>query len=152
MHIDTVHLELCEILDFLMALPFLKEEAIVIFHDIGNQITACGRKHTRKNFAPYKIFNVIRGTKFYPSGNNILTKDIGAIKLDKNQYKYYHNYFRTLGGQWDYFPEEAHIKTLRKFIKRHYDNDCSLMFEETVKFNRVFVKNNPVHHIGSIYI
>ena len=149
--IDTVHSEPGEILDFLMALPFLKEEAIVIFHDIACQITVCGKKHTRKNYAPYKIFNIIRGIKFYPSGSNILTKDIGAIKLEKNQYKYFHDYFRTLGGQWDYFPKEAHIKMLRKFIKRYYDNDCSLMFEETVKFNRIFVKNNPVYHNGFIY-
>ncbi len=133
-----------------MVLPFLKEEAIVIFHDIGNQITKSGGKHSRRNFAPYKIFNIIRGTKFYPSGNYILTKDIGAIKLDTDQYKYIHDYFRALGGQWDYFPEEVHLKLIRKFIKTYYDNDCLLMFEETVKFNRVFVKNNPIY-TRSIY-
>jgi len=148
--IDSAHFEPGEILDFLIALPFLKEEAVVIFHDIGNQITKSGGKDSRRNLAPYKIFNIIRGTKFYPSGNGLLTKDIGAIKLEKSQYKYIHDYFRTLGGQWDYFPEEAHIKMIRKFIKTYYDKDCSLMFEETVKFNRVFVKNNPVH-IKAIY-
>ena len=26
----------------------------------------------------------------------------------------------------------------------YYDNECSIMFEETVRFNREFVKNNPV--------
>ena len=35
---DTAHFEPGEILDFLIVLPFLKEEAIVIFHDIANQI------------------------------------------------------------------------------------------------------------------
>jgi len=148
--IDSAHFEPGEILDFLIALPFLKEEAIVMFHDIGNQITKCGEKGSRRNFAPYKIFNIIRGTKIYPSGNNILTKDIGAIKLDKKQYKYIHDYFRALGGQWDYFPEEVHIKMIRKFIETYYDKDCLLMFEETVKFNRVFVKNNPVD-IKAVY-
>ena len=108
--IDSGHYEPGEILDFLIVLPFLKEEAIVIFHDIGNQITKAGPKGSRRNLAPYKIFNIIRGKKFYPSGKNILTKDIGAIKLDKNQFNYIHDYFRTLGGQWDYFPEEEHIK------------------------------------------
>jgi hypothetical protein len=134
-----------EILNFLFVLPFLKEEAIIIFHDIGNQITKSGPKNTRRNWASYKMFNIIRGSKFYPSGNGILTKDIGAIKLDKNQFKYIHDYFRTLGGQWDYFPEEEHIKTMTKFIKTYYDKDCLVMFEETVKFNRKFVKNNPIY-------
>ena len=77
--IDSVHYEPGEILNFLIVLPFLKEEAIVIFHDIGNQITKAGSKGSRRNLAPYKIFNIIRGKKFYPSGKNILTKDIGAI-------------------------------------------------------------------------
>jgi len=36
--IDSAHFEPGEILDFLIVLPFLKEEAIVMFHDIGNQI------------------------------------------------------------------------------------------------------------------
>ena len=143
--IDSVHFEPGEILDFLMVLPFLKEEAIVILHDIGNQITKCGQKNSRRNFAPYKIFNIIRGKKFYPSGNYILTKDIGGIKLEKNQFKFIHDYFRTLGGQWDYFPEETHIDLMRNYIKIYYDNDCSMMFEETVKFNREFVKNNPAY-------
>ena len=103
--IDTAHFEPGEILDFLIALPFLKEEAIVIFHDIANQIT---RSPERNEWAPYIIFNAIRGEKYLPSGENILTQDIGAVKLDKNQYKYYHDYFRLLGGQWQYFPKKKH--------------------------------------------
>ena len=148
--IDSGHYEPGEILDFLIALPFLKEEAIVIIHDIGNQITKSGWSGSRRNWAPYKIFNIIRGKKFFPSGNEILTKDIGAIKLEKNQFKYIHDYFGILGGQWDYFPEEEHIDLMRKFIKTYYDDECSIMFEETVKFNREFVKNNPVE-VRAVY-
>ena len=148
--IDSGHFEPGEILDFLIILPFLKEEAIIIFHDIANQITRAGGKNTRRNWAPYKIFNIIRGTKFYPSGNNILTKDIGAIKLKKNQFKYIHDYFRALGGQWDYFPEEKHIDLIRKLIKIYYDNDCLVMFEEALKFNRKFLRNNPLN-INTVY-
>jgi predicted O-methyltransferase YrrM len=142
--IDSAHLEPGEILDFLIILPFLKEEAIIIFHDIANQITKAGGKNTRRNWAPYKIFNMIRGNKFYPSGNNILTKEIGAIKLSKNQFTYIHDYFRALGGQWDYFPEEEHIDLIRKLIKIYYDNDCLVIFEEAIKFNRIFLRNNPL--------
>jgi len=138
--IDTAHFEPGEILDFLIALPFLKEEAIVIFHDIANQIT---RSPERNEWAPYIIFNAIRGEKYLPSGENILTQDIGAVKLDKNQYKYYHDYFRLLGGQWQYFPKEMHIKELLNYFKEYYDNDCLRMFNESIEFNRNFVKKNP---------
>ena len=140
--IDTAHFEPGEILDFLMILPFLKEEAIIIFHDIANQIT---RSVSRNEWAPYIIFNAIRGEKYLPSGNYILKQDIGAIKLEKNQKKYYHDYFRLLGGQWQYLPKENHINLFINFIKKYYDNECLIMFEEAVSFNKNFVKKNPKH-------
>ena len=95
---DTSHFEPGEILDFLMVLPFLKEGAIVSFHDISNQITYAGEKGTRHEYAPYIIFNLVRGKKFYPSGENILLQNIGAIILEKNQKNYFYDYFRALGG------------------------------------------------------
>ena len=136
---DTVHFEPGEILDFLMVLPFLNEEAIVIFHDIGAQYFSM----TRQEWAPYIIFNGIRGTKFYPSGNYILKHNIGAIKLEKNQSKYYQDYFRLLGGLWQYFPKEIHINLLKNFFVKYYGKKCLTIFEETISFNRYFVKQNP---------
>ena len=111
--IDTAHFEPGEILDFLIVLPFLKENAIAIFHDIANQITI---NLKRNEWAPYIIFNAIRGEKYLPSGNKILTHDIGAIKLDKKQNLYFHDYFRLLGGQWQYFPKEKHNSEYNKKI------------------------------------
>jgi predicted O-methyltransferase YrrM len=145
--IDSAHFEPGEIIDFLIVLPFLKEGAIVCFHDIGNQITKAGYKNSRKEWAPYLIYNIIRGKKYLPSGNQILTHDIGAIKLENNQYKYIHDYFRVLGGQWQYFPKEMHINLLRKLFNKYYDKDCLIMFEETVSFNRKFVRNNPMKNL-----
>ena len=137
--IDTAHFEPGEILDFIIVLPFLKENAIAIFHDIANQIT---KSSDRNEWAPYLIFNGIRGEKYLPSGPGILTKDIGAIKLDSNQKKYYYEYFRLLGGQWQYFPKEVHIEQIKKHFRKYYDNDCLIMFEEACSFNRNFVKRN----------
>ena len=145
--IDSAHFEPGEILDFLIVLPFLKEGAIVGFHDIGNQITKSGKKNSRKEWAPYIIFNIIKGKKYLPSGNKILTHDIGSIKLEKNQINYIHDYFRALGGQWQYFPKEKHIEIIRKLFNKYYDNDCLMIFEESVSFNRNFVKNNPLNNL-----
>lgn len=142
--LDTSHFEPGEILDYLLVLPFLKEEAIVILHDIANQINFAGIEGTRHEWAPYIIFNLIRGKKFYPSGDNVLLQDIGVIILEKNQNKYIYDYFRALGGQWELFPEEKHINLMRKFIKKYYDEICLSIFEDAIKFNRDFVKNNRI--------
>ena len=58
-----------------------------------------------------------------PSGKNILTQDIGVIKLERNQKKYIHDYFRALGGQWQYFPKEKHIKIIKSLFNKYYDNE-----------------------------
>lgn len=140
--IDTSHFEPGEILDFIMVFPFLKEEDIVGFHDISLQLFSY-EPNKRNEWVPYIIFNLIRGKKYLPSGINILKQNIGAIKLDVNQKNYIHDYFRALGGQWQYFPKEEHIILIRNFIKKYFDIKCLIIFEEAVKFNRKFVLNNP---------
>lgn len=146
--IDTAHFEPGEILDFLIVLPFLKEEAIVIFHDIANQITISSIG--RNEWAPYIIFNAIRGEKYLPKGKYILKQDIGAIKLDKNQRQYHKDYFRLLGGQWQYFPKEIFIKLIFNYFKKYYDKECLIIFQEAVDFNRKFIKKNPMPAIYKI--
>jgi len=150
--IDSAHFEPGEILDFIIVLPFLSEEAIIVMHDIANQITVPKKAKNsygkRNEWAPYIIFNSIRGKTFLPSGQKILIHDIGAKKLDINQSRYFHDYFRVLGGQWQYFPKEEHIKLLTEYFKKYYDSDCLNIFNETVNFNREFVKNNKK---GNLY-
>jgi len=145
--IDSAHFEPGEILDFIIVLPFLSEEAIVVMHDIANQITVPKKYKKwiskRNEWAPYIIFNSIRGKTYLPSGDNLLTHDIGAKKLDIDQKKYFHDYFRVLGGQWQYFPQEKYINEITEYFKKYYDNDCLNIFAEAVNFNRKFVKENP---------
>ena len=143
--LDTIHFEPGEILQFLIVLPFLKEEAVVIFHDIANQITRSGP--TRKEWAPYIIFNILRGKKYLPSGKSFLLKDIGAVKLEKNQKRYVYDYFRALGGQWEYFPKEIYITITRDLFTAYYDKNCLQIFDEAVEFNRKFLKKNQKKNI-----
>lgn len=150
--IDTSHFEPGEILDFLMILPFLKNEAIIIFHDIDHQITHSKGALMRDEWAPYIIYNLIRGEKFLPSGQGILNKDIGAIKLEKNQKKYIHDYCRALGGQWRYFPLEKHIKIILNYFEKYYDYECLTILNESINFNRMFVKVNPIKKQRTVII
>lgn len=141
--IDTSHFEPGEILDFLMILPFLKNDAIIIFHDIDSQILSAKGKDMRNEWAPYIIFNIIRGEKFFPSGEGIFNKGIGAIKLENNQQRFIHDYCRALGGQWQYFPPEEHIQIVINFFEKYFDTECLNILKESVLFNRQFVKDNP---------
>jgi predicted O-methyltransferase YrrM len=63
--IDSAHFEPGEILDFIMVLPFVNEGAVIVIHDIANQITIARNNSLwvgkRNEWAPYIIFNSIRG-------------------------------------------------------------------------------------------
>ena len=67
--IDSAHFEPGEILDFIIVLPFLKKGAVILMHDIANQITVASKSRGwmkgRNEWAPYIIFNAIRG-KIFP--------------------------------------------------------------------------------------
>ena len=97
----------------------------------------------RYYWAPYIIFNLIRGKKFYPSGPGVFNKDIGATKLEKNQKRFIHDYCRALGGHWEYFPSEEHIRIIKSFFKKYYDEECLIILNEAISFNKGFVKDNP---------
>ena len=116
----------------------------MVFHDIDHQITYAQEPNTRSEWAPYIIFNLIRGQKYLPSGDGIFNKDIGAVKLEKNQNKYIHDYCRALGGEWHYFPSEIHIKMVINFISKYYDLECFNTIKEAIDFNRNFIKINPI--------
>ena len=143
--LDTTHVEPGEILDFLLVLPFLKEQAIIIFHDIHLQITHSKDERMRDEVAPYIIFNLVRGEKFFPSGPGVLNKDIGAVILEPNQKRFIHDYCRALAGQWNYFLEEKHVISVQNYFKKYYDEECQAILKESMDFNRVFVRLNPIY-------
>ena len=66
------------------------------------------------------------------------------LSWKKNQKRYVYDYFRALGGQWQYFPKVIYIKIVRHLFTKYYDKNCLDMFDEAVKFNRKFVKNNKL--------
>ena len=116
-YIDTVHVTPGEMLNWLEILPFLKEEAFVVLHDtffmyiknrIGKQI---------HNYSNNQILCYIRGELILPSySNNTFSRNIGALKLNKNQKQYYYQYFLALGTQWHYLPPNKHLITLKGFF------------------------------------
>lgn len=68
-------------------------------------------------------------------------------KFDINRNQYFHDYFRVLGGQWQYFPKEEYIQEMYKYFAKYYDNACLNIFNETVNFNREFVKKNTIANL-----
>ena len=135
--IDTVHFTPGEMLDWLQVLPFLKEEAIVILHDTFLMYLFGNVDTTKKNYSNNQLLCYIRGDLILPSYNSKdFDRNIGAIKLAKEQNKYYTQYFFALATQWEYMPEEKDISIMKEFFMKYYGERYTNIFEDAVKKNK----------------
>lgn len=125
------------ILNFLVILPFLNNNAIICFIDKSDLVknSRLYKKGKENDYSLYNLLNLIRGKKYFPSGNQISSRDVGAIRLDRNQFNYVHEYFRVLKGQWQYVPSEIHINKMKELFKKYYDDECLTMFEKAISLN-----------------
>ena len=51
--------------------------------------------------------------------------------------KYYKQYFLSLGTQWEYMPEEKHLKLMRDFFMKYYGEKYVIIFDEAVTNNKI---------------
>ena len=143
--LDSAHVSPGEIINFIEALPFLNENAIVVVHDI------------------FLHFWTVTNTKFYPScislisalyGDKVLAyrraehiSNMGVVFLYPNQEEHYLDYFLLLMNFWEYIPTDQQINDLRLFIQKYYkDNKYINIFDIAVRENKAanqkFKSNN----------
>ena len=78
----------------------------------------------------------------------MFSRNIGAIKLSKNQNKYYKKYFLSLGNQWEYFPVEKDITILiREFYKKYYREKLVEIYDNAVEKNRQRLNKNNITNL-----
>lgn len=124
--IDTVHFNPGEILDFLMVLPFLSEDALVVFHDTKYH-TYCYEKSRRwveKGITNNLLMSSIHGKKYISTTlaykDSIFT-NIGAVSLNSNTTKHLFEVFNLLTIKWDNPPSFEEEDAILNFFKKYYD-------------------------------
>jgi predicted O-methyltransferase YrrM len=138
--IDTVHFTPGEMLDWLMVLPFLKNEAVVILHD-AFFLYHHGKVSKKKSMTSNnQLLCYIRGELILPHyGNSIFARNIGALKLSSEQKKYYYQYFLALGIQWEYMPNENELKIMRDFFMKYYGEKYVEVYDDAVQKNKIYL-------------
>ncbi|MBQ6296454.1 MAG: class I SAM-dependent methyltransferase [Selenomonadaceae bacterium] len=134
--LDTVHYTPGELLDFLVMLPYLKDSAIVVLHDVAlNQLN--NKYHKPDAHATGLLFSaVVAEEKFLnyePTGKY---PNIGAFRISKQTYDNIENVFLALMLTWHYLPEDDEITIYRNFYNRYYPAKLVEIFDETVRLNR----------------
>lgn len=136
--IDTIHVNPGEILDFLMVLPYLKKNAVVVFHDTSlfayydiNCITNC------------LLLSAIPGEKIVPSNHDGYKyfPNIGAVILDDKIKEKIWGIFNLLTLPWRYLLSLQDYAVVLEHFERFYDKKFIKMFLDAKCFNEERVNN-----------
>jgi len=147
--IDTVHSNPGEILDTLMVLPFLRDDAVMVFHDV-NEHTVSG-KFAKCNaiggFTNNLLFSAINGKK-YLQGNfversplsttvkSVYFPNIGAIKINEETKRHVFEIFNLLTLNWVYLFTEKEEQMITDFFSKYYDDYLTAYLRKVFSYHR----------------
>ncbi|MDR1346485.1 MAG: class I SAM-dependent methyltransferase [Bacteroidales bacterium] len=142
--IDTMHTNPGEILDFLMVLPWLKDDAIVVFHDTS--LHTAGKMfqwHVTNNL----LMSAIVGNKILQGNFNEKTAwancafpNIGAIRINESTRENLYALFNLLTIKWYYLPSRTEQFEILEFFGKYY-NACFVD-----KLRKIFDYHNHNFH------
>lgn len=131
--LDTAHFLPGELLDFIVALPYLKNGAVVVLHDTF-------LNHKQKSW-----FTDAEATRVLLSAavaERITCEEleadinISAFEVNENTRKYVQNVFSALFLTWKYMPSDEHMTKYRRMVKEHYNSKLIAEFDDAVQKNR----------------
>ena len=144
--INTSHKMPGEILSIIEIMPFLEENAILIFPNIISHLKNVYIKDIDKNLlkrTPTSIFlmSSLAGKKKIIYDKNKKMGNIGVIFLDKNQERFYESYFLLLMCFWEEMLSDEQIFKFRLFLEKYYKKENYLnIFENSILYNKEYQK------------
>ena len=139
--LDSAHITPGEFFNFIEILPFIKDRAIIILHDIVWHFSKILGNNIKYNKIIYptqiNLMSSLIGKKILFKSNENHLMNIGVVFLDKNQKKYYLNYFLLLVNIWTYLPTDRQLNEFRDFIIKYYNDTILLkIYDNSVFFNK----------------
>ncbi len=134
--LDTVHSLPGEVLDFIAMLPYLKDGAIVVLHDV-----ALNQYGTNPNGnATTVLFSAVTANKFL----NLVSGDvnskfqypnIAAFQINEHTAQNIENVFLTLILRWSYLPSQGEMNLYFVHYRKHYPKELCAIYAEAIKMN-----------------
>jgi predicted O-methyltransferase YrrM len=160
--LDTMHSNPGEFLDFLMILPYLRSNAIVVIHDISLHMGP--HDWCQRSFTCGVLFSALRGLKIVPESqlnnhshdymtDNLPLPNIGAVILDSNMMSQVDDIFRLLSLSWEYQISDHDLLIANNHFKKHYGDKhtdifikCASFYQSRFELASDFTTNQ---HVGS---
>ena len=133
--LDTMHSLPGEVLDFLVVLPYLKENAVVCMHDVS----ACQIFKAAMSHATGVLFSSVVANKFLnftlENGLQIQYPNIAAFQITPDTMKDIANVFLTLILRWTHLPSEKDFLGYAEKLMRNYPAEIFMIFQEAARMN-----------------
>lgn len=127
--IDTAHQNPGEILDTLMVLPYLSEQAIIIYHDVNlptfKQKVSYNISETLTNNLLMSAVHgqkLIQGDFDWQGDPRTYFPNIGAIRINKQTKSHVFELVNLLTLKWGYCPSVQEEQEILQFMAQHYDD------------------------------
>lgn len=139
--IDTMHSNPGEILDFIMVLPYLKEDAIVVFHDT-NLHMADLKYNCDWKFTNNILLSAVSGTKLVQGNYNEKEKNltalpnIAAVRLNKETRAHIFEIFNLLTIKWQYKIADEDEKVILDSLQRFYPEKYTEYFKKVLEHQK----------------
>lgn len=150
--LDTAHCNPGEFLDFLIILPYLKKNAVLILHDTC--LYAGGKTIYTTNAV---LLSCLKGEKF-SFNENLFSQyaNIAAVVLDEQQEKLF-DYLYLLTLPWSYLPSDDDIFECCNLFKKNYgenfaDRFLKIMLSNKRLFLRETAKGKIKHKLMKIFV
>jgi len=131
--IDTAHVHPVESLNFLCVLPYLCDDAVVVFHDISLFYRT---GYLRKSLATRILISTLSTDKIFPAAKTtrFISKtepvfNICALRVTLDLKRHISNTFLSLSLPWETYPIYD-ITNIRIHLRKHYTDKNIALFDE----------------------
>lgn len=83
------------------------------------------------------LFSTLKGKKILFRQRKL---NQGAVILEREQKKYYFDYFFLLLNNWSYMPNKFELDTIRKLVKKYYSPFLLSIYNKAIKINYELLK------------
>ncbi len=128
--LDAAHGLPGEVLDFILTLPYVKEDAVYIVHDINLQLLLLPMLT-----APRVLMNTVKANKFYPRTTEHILPNIGAFQLTKDTRRHIEDLFNALLLDWIIPLSEEDASITRDLLMKHYAEALVNIYNVALEYN-----------------
>ena len=143
--LDAAHLNPGEILDTILLLPYLKKDAVIVYHDTALHSVVTKNHYIYASTTSCAVAT-LKGSIITPPPyyNNSIISNITAVKLDYS-YSYQQQasslFLMLFNSEWKYFPSDEQMKSILISIEQHYGEEGLSLFKAIVDHQKKWVNS-----------